>query len=69
MKVAGRGFTDGKDINISCHDSDVLDEIYDHKQIMVINDVHEDRKLEKNLLQHFSLKVHNMLIMPILQKK
>src|SRR5687767_2466621 len=68
LKLQGRTFTDGREYNIPSDES-FLEELSESYRDIIINDTSRDKVLQKELHKYFRLKVSNMLLVPILQKK
>jgi hypothetical protein len=53
---------------IKAKESKIFEEILDNMQPIVVNDVASDRGLAKDLFRYFSIKAHNLMLQPIIQK-
>lgn len=70
LKVAGRGFTDGGAITIESKECKVFEQIIDHFETPLIqNDVSSDKDLAKDLQRLLNIKVHNLMLLPVILKR
>ena len=69
LYVAGKNFTDNREINIPCRDSKIFGQLMDHPSPLVINDSSNDKVLIKEIQMYFNIAVKNMMIVPIIRKR
>jgi len=69
IRSEGKTFTDNKDVTIPVKECKALENVVDTVNTVTLNDVQNEKNINKEIFRFFSIKPFNLMFLPIIQKK
>jgi len=66
IRSEGKIFTDNKDVSVPVKECKVLENLVDSQSAVTLNDVSNDKVINKEIFRFFSVKPFNIMFLPII---